>query len=312
VEGSTTASNLDLWRGVYPAVCTPFTREDAVDLDAQRRVVRFALDCGSHGIVAFGLAGEVLKLSADERRTLTEVIVEEVAGAVPVFVGAGAPSVRASVELARHAEQAGASCVVLPAPMGGALGDAALVDYFVRIASAVSVPVMIQDAPAYLGVGLGPELVRQVGALAENVRLVKLEAGPVEMSDWILRLGGDFALWGGDGGVYMLDCVRSGAAGIIPGIDLVDFLVRVYEAEVGGESELAEERLREILPMLVFEMQHSIDHFNACAKRVLVQRGVLDNPGLRAPAATFGDVSTMLLARHLAGLQLGAGGVRVD
>jgi 2-keto-3-deoxy-L-arabinonate dehydratase len=174
------------------------------------------------------------------------------------------------------------------------------------------VPVMIQDAPAYLGVGLGPELVRQVGALAENVRLVKLEAGPVEMSDWILRLGGDFALWGGDGGVYMLDCVRSGAAGIIPGIDLVDFLVRVYEAEVGGESELAEERLREILPMLVFEMQHSIDHFNACAKRVLVQRGVLDNPGLRAPAATFGDVSTMLLARHLAGLQLGAGGVRVD
>jgi 2-keto-3-deoxy-L-arabinonate dehydratase len=297
---------------VYPAVCTPFTGEDAVDLDAQRRVVRFALDCGSHGIVAFGLAGEVLKLSADERRTLTEVIVEEVAGAVPVFVGAGAPSVRASVELARHAEQAGASCVVLPAPMGGALGDAALVDYFVRIASAVSVPVKIQEAPAYLGVGLGPELVRQVGALAENVRLVKLEAGPVEMSDWILRLGGDFALWGGDGGVYMLDCVRSGAAGIIPGIDLVDFLVRVYEAEVGGESELAEERLREILPMLVFEMQHSIDHFNACAKRVLVQRGVLDNPGLRAPAATFGDVSTMLLARHLAGLQLGAGGVRVD
>lgn len=312
MEGSTTASNPDLWRGVYPAVCTPFTREDAVDLDAQRRVVRFALDCGSHGIVAFGLAGEVLKLSGDERRTLTEAIVEEVAGAVPVFVGAGAPSVRASVELARHAEQAGASCVVLPAPMGGALGGAALVDYFVRIASAVSVPVMIQDAPAYLGVGLGPELVCQVGALAENVRLVKLEAGPVEMSDWILRLGGDFALWGGDGGVYMLDCIRSGAAGIIPGIDLVDFLVRIYEAEVGGESELAEERLREILPMLVFEMQHSIDHFNACAKRVLVQRGVLDNPGLRAPAATFSDVSAMLLDRHLAGLQLGAGGVRVD
>jgi 2-keto-3-deoxy-L-arabinonate dehydratase len=297
---------------VYPAICTPFTGEDAVDLDAQRRVVRFALDCGCHGIVAFGLAGEVLKLSADERRTLTDVIVDEVAGAVPVFVGAGAPSVRASIELARHAEQAGASCVVLPAPMGGALGDAALVDYFARIASAVSLPVMIQDAPAYLGVGLGPERVRQVGALAENVRLVKLEAGPVEMSDWILRLGDDFAIWGGDGGVYMLDCLRSGAAGIIPGIDLIDFLVRVCEAETGGESELAEERFREILPMLVFEMQHSIDHYNACAKRVLVQRGVLDNPGLRAPAGTFGDVSRMLLDRHLAGLQLGAGGVRVD
>ena len=44
---------------------------------------------------------------------------------------------------------------------------------------------MIQDAPAYLGVGLGPEVVSRVGLAAENVRLVKLEAGPVEMSEWI-------------------------------------------------------------------------------------------------------------------------------
>lgn len=310
MEG-TTASKDQIWRGVYPAICTPFTVDDAIDLEAQRRVVRFALDSGAHGIVAFGLAGEVLKLSPGERSELTDVIVGEVAGAVPVFVGAGAPSVRASIELARHAEQAGASCVVLPAPMGGALGETALVDYFVRIASAVSVPVMIQDAPAYFGVGLGPELVRQVGSLAENVRLVKLEAGPVEMSDWILKLGDDFAIWGGDGGVYLLDCVRTGAAGIIPGVDLIDFMVRVYEAETSGDSALAEELFRELLPVLAFEMQHSIDHYNACAKRVLAQRGIIGHDGLRSPAAGFGDVSRLLLDRHLSGLEL-AGGVRVD
>lgn len=274
--------------------------------------MRFALDSGAHGLVAFGLAGEVLKLSADERRQLTEVIVDEVEGTVPVFVGAGAPSVRASADLARHAEQAGASCVVLPAPMGGALGEAALVDYFVRIASAVSLPVMIQDAPAYLGVGLGAELVRRIAALAENVRLVKLEAGPVEMNDWIDHLGPEFAIWGGDGGVYLLDCVRTGAAGIIPGVDLIDFIVRAYEAEAEGDSALAEERLREILPMLVFEMQHSIDHYNACAKRVLVRRGILANAALRAPATVFGDVSWRLLEQHLVGLKLDLGSVRVD
>ena len=301
-----------MWRGVYPAICTPFTRDGAVDLEAQRRVVRFALGCGSHGIVAFGLAGEVLKLSADERRALTDVILDEVDGAVPVFVGAGAPSIRASVELARHAEQAGASCIVLPAPMGGSVGEAALVDYFVRVASSVSVPVMIQDAPAYLGVGLGPELVRQIGAAAENVRLVKLEAGPVEIGDWILRLGDEFAIWGGDGGIYLLDCVRTGAAGIIPGSDLADHLVDVYEADARGEPAVAEERFREILPLLVFEMQHSIDHFNTCAKHVLVRRGVLENPSLREPAATFGEVSRDLLERHLAALSLAPGGVHVD
>jgi dihydrodipicolinate synthase/N-acetylneuraminate lyase len=297
---------------VYPAICTPFTADEAIDLEAQRRVVRFALECGAHGIVAFGLAGEVLKLAPDERRQLLDVILDEVGGAVPVFVGAGAPSMRASVELARYAEAAGASCVVLPAPLVGAPGAAALVDYFVRIAAAVSLPVMIQDAPAHLGVGLGPEIVRRVGAAAANVRLVKLEAGPVEMSEWLDQLGGEFSIWGGDGGVYLLDCIRTGAAGIIPGVDLVDLIVRAYEAEARGESALAEERLREILPMLVFEMQHSIDHYNICAKRVLVHRGVLDQEGLRAPAVAPSDVSRVLLDRYLAGLQLDAGAVRVD
>jgi dihydrodipicolinate synthase/N-acetylneuraminate lyase len=273
--------------------------------------VRFALDCGSHGIVAFGLAGEVLKLSADERRNLTDVIVDEVAGSVPVFVGVGAPSSGVAVELARYAEGAGASCVVAPAPMTGALDDAALVDYFLRIAAAVSIPVMIQDAPAYIGVGLGVGVVQAIAERAPNVRLVKLEAGPAEMSHWIDRLGPGFSIWGGDGGMYLLDCIRSGAAGIIPGVDLIDLLVRIYEAEARGEGSLADERLREILPMLVFEMQHSIDHYNACAKHILVQRGVLEHDGLRAPAGSLGVVSRMLLERHLTDLDLAAGGVGV-
>jgi len=296
---------------VYPAICTPFTEDDVVDVEAQRRVVQFALECGSHGIVAFGLAGEVLKLSADERRQLTDVILEEVADAVPVFVGVGAPSSRAAIELARYAEAAGASCVVVPAPMSGAVGEDALVDYVVSIASAVTIPVMVQDAPAYVGVGLGTEVVRRIGERAENVRLVKLEAGPAEMSHWIELLGDDFAVWGGDGGMYLLDCVRSGAVGIIPGVDLVDLLVRVYEAEARGESALADERLRAILPMLVFEMHHSIDHYNACAKHVPVQRGVLGHDRLRQPAGTLADASRGLLERHLSALQLSSGRVGV-
>jgi dihydrodipicolinate synthase/N-acetylneuraminate lyase len=144
------------------------------------------------------------------------------------------------------------------------------------------------------------------------VRLVKLEAGPVEMNHWIEHLGSEFAIWGGDGGVYLLDCVRTGAAGIIPGVDLIDFVVRAYEAEAEGDPALAEERLREILPMLVFEMQHSIDHYNACAKHVLVRRGVLVNAALRAPATVFGDVSLGLLEQHLTALKFALGSVRVD
>lgn len=309
-RGGVTAALPDTWRGIFPAICTPFTVGDDVDLAAQRRVVRFVLERGAHGIVAFGLAGEVLKLSSEERKALTDAILDEAGGSVPVFVGAGAGSVGAAIELATYAERAGASCVVLPAPAATGIGAGALVDYFVRIASAVSIPVMIQDAPAYLGVGLGPDIVGRVGAVAENVRLVKLEAGPAEMGGWIERLGADFAIWGGDGGVYLLDCIRTGAAGIIPGADLVDLLVEVYEADAAGEPERADELFRCVLPALVFQMQHSIDHFNACAKHVLVRRGVLANADLRRPAAAFGAVSRALLEQHLAALNLRDVGAR--
>jgi 4-hydroxy-tetrahydrodipicolinate synthase len=221
-----------------------------------------------------------------------------------VFVGAGAESVSAALELARYSEAAGASCVVLPAPISGALDDGGLVAYFARVASAVSVPVMIQDAPAYLGVALGPGVVGRAAALAENIRLVKLEAGPAEMSRWLAELGPEFGVWGGDAGIYLLDCLRIGAAGIIPGSDLIDALVEIYDAEAAGESARADELFARILPMLVFQIQHSIDHYNACAKHVLVRRGVLTNPALREPAAAFPPESLRLLERHLTGLAL--------
>lgn len=290
------------WRGVYPAICTPFAPGDLVDLQAQRRVVRFVLDGGAHGVVAFGLAGEVLKLTLDERRALTDVILDEVAGAVPVLVGAGAPSVSASIELARHAERAGADGIVLPPPVSAGLSERALVEYFTGIASSVAVPVMIQDAPAYLGIGLGPDLVRRIAAVADNVRHVKLEAGPAELSGWVETLGAEFTIWGGDGGVYLLDCIRAGAAGIIPGSDLVDRLVAVHEAEAAGDSDRADALFADLLPMLVFEMQHSVDHYNACAKIVLRRRGILEHTELRTPASPLPAASLALLERHLAAL----------
>lgn len=292
------------WRGIYPAICTPFTPDDEVDLESQRRVVRFALDAGSHGLVLFGLAGEYPKLTAAERMRVIDAVQDEVDGSVPVFVGVGAESAPASCELARYAAQAGAACLVLPAPLSSASAGEGLVDFFTRVAGEVSLPVMLQDAPAYLGISLGQSFVEKVAARAENVRLVKLEAGPHELARWVAGLGLEFSIWGGDGGMYELDCLRVGAAGIIPGTDLIDILVRIYELEQSGDSAAAERLFGRVLPTLVFEMQHSIDHYNHCAKHTLRRRGVQLHPALRQPAEPFGEVSLRLLGRHLDALEL--------
>ena len=303
-KGVTTEAVASPWRGIYPAICTPFTESDEVDIDAQRRVVRFALDGGAHGLALFGLAGEYLKLSVAERKRLVDVVVQEVDGAVPLFVGVGAESASAACDLAQHAERAGASCVVVPPPVPATTGANGLLDYFLAVAGAVSLPVMIQEAPAYLGISLGPSFVAGVADRAETVRLVKLEAGSHELARWISVLGAEFSVWGGDGGMYALDCLRVGAAGIIPGCDLVDVLVRVYNLERGGDSASADVLLARVLPMLVFEMQHSIDHYNHCAKYILRRRGVEMRTALREPFEHFGEASVRLLERHFDRLEL--------
>jgi dihydrodipicolinate synthase/N-acetylneuraminate lyase len=300
----TNSARPNSWRGIFPAICTPFAEDGSVDIEAQRRVVRFALKHGAHGLVVFGLAGEVLKLAGDERRQLIDAIIGEVEGRVPVLIGVTSESLPATLELARYAERAGASAVVATGPLSGALDGDAIVDYLVRVAAETSLPVMVQDAPAYLGVSLGPDTVKRAGLRAPNICLVKIEAGPSELAEWVATLGDGFGVWGGDGGAYLLDCLRVGAAGIVPGVDLVDLLVEVYEAEAAGDRDQSNEHFRRVLPVLVFAMQQSIDHYNQCAKLVLARRGVLEHTALRQPAAELPAVSRQLLAQHLDALDL--------
>lgn len=298
-----TVARVAAWRGIFPSLCTPFHADDRVDLEGQRAIVAFALEHGSHGLVCFGLAGEVARLSAAEREELTGVIVQETAGRVPVLIGVGAESLRQTRHLAHAAERAGADAIVVPPPTGVRLSAADLARYLADVASTVQLPVMVQDAGAYLGVSLSPEIVLTAAAVADNICLVKVEAGPIEMQHWISALGDRFQVYGGDGGMYQRDCLRLGAAGIVPGAEVVDLLVRIYDADSAGDDQAATDRFRELLPLLLFEMQ-SIECYAACAKRILAWRGVLATTRVREPAPALPARLDELLAHHVSALGL--------
>jgi 2-keto-3-deoxy-L-arabinonate dehydratase len=292
------------WAGVFPVLCTPFAGDEAVDVDAQRAVVRFALACGVHGLVCFGLGAEVNKLTPDERRRLTDVIVEEADGRVPVLVGAGAESTHIALELAGHAQADGADGVVLPPPFTAGVHGEELAGFFRAVAGAVDLPVMLQDASVYLGSALSPALVRRLAEEQANIRYVKIEAGPEETARWVEGVGPDVRVFTGDAGVHLLQCLRAGAVGNIPAVELADRLVAAYEAEARGDEAEADTRFRPLLPYLVFALQGGIDHCNAATKATLVRRGVLARGGLRHPAPDFGALFDELVDAHAAALEL--------
>jgi dihydrodipicolinate synthase/N-acetylneuraminate lyase len=275
-------SDVRHWGGIYPSLPTPFDSSGDVDLEAMRRVVRFALSAGSDGLVCSGLAGEVGRLTTSERMRLCEAIVQEADGAVPVLVGATAENLAQSRSLAEHAERTGASGLVLPPPTGYHVSTAHITDFFVGVAECTALPVIVQDAPEYLSVTVGPAAVLAAAERAATICGVKLETGAEGIEAWRGALGESFRIFGGNGGLFLLDCLRAGAAGIMPGADTVDLQVAIARAEREGRPREADEGFRRLLPMLVFEMT-TIDHYNACAKHVLRQRGVIETVDLRLP-----------------------------
>jgi 4-hydroxy-tetrahydrodipicolinate synthase len=299
------SDNSPAWRGIFPSLATPFTANGDLDLAGQRAVTRFALDSGSHGLICFGLAGEVFRLTADERIELLHEIVAETDGKVPVLAGVGTEATHSSVRLARAAAEAGADGLVIPPPLTGPPSRPALVRYFQEVAAATDLPVMIQDAPEYLGVDVGPEAVREILDTIPNLAALKLEVGAGGLAGWSSTFDGRLTIFCGSGGLYLLDCLEHGAAGVAPGVDLVDLLVGIYELWSCNRRTEARDRMRALLPMLTFQMQ-TIDYYNATAKYVLCKRGVLSVADLRAPDLQLDSVGKRLVDRYLAELGLSA------
>src|SRR5215468_4664063 len=103
-------------RGVLTALATPFAADYSVDVARLRALVDRSIDGGVHGVVACGSTGEFSALSSDERRLVVEIVIDHVAGRVPVIAQTGATSTAEAIRLSRHAQSAGADVIMAVAP----------------------------------------------------------------------------------------------------------------------------------------------------------------------------------------------------
>ena len=294
------------WGGIFPALCTPFDQRGGPDLAAQRAIVRFAIASGADGVVCFGLAGEVNKLTPEERKLLGRTIVEEVAGRLPVLIGVGAEALHTAIDLAEYATGIGADGLVIPPPITAHVGAEELEGYFRAIAAATPLPIVIQDAPEYLGVSVSPQSVLKLSEVQPNIRYMKIETGPEGTERWVTALSPRVGVFTGGAGLNLLHDFRLGVVGNIPGTELTDLLVDVNRCRMRGEAERASTLFRALLPYLVFSLQ-GIDHYNACTKEMLVRRGVIARAGLRAPAPPLTPLAIDLLDSFAAELNLSTG-----
>ena len=202
--------------GVLSVLCTPFDDNGDIDKESINRLVDHQLAWGVDGIVVFGLAGELYKLTDNDRREVLRTVLNRVGSTVPVVVGTQHTGTEGAIARSREAADMGASALMLYPPTFIKPDGEGVIDYFVSVGASVELPIIIQDAPATTGVPLPVELFTKIVSASPNVCLVKVEAPPASAKIRALRSRG-FKVIGGNGVVHLLEDLRAGIQAIMPG-----------------------------------------------------------------------------------------------
>ena len=268
--------------GIFNILATPFHADYAVDYDSLRRLVRLQMDVGAQGLTILGVMGEAAKLSVDERKTIMDTVVETVGGAIPVVVGTSHAETETCIALSAAAFAAGADGVMIAPPPLDDKSDAAILALYCRIAEDIDGAIVVQDFPPINDVIMSPAVLAQIAESIPNARYLKLEDPPLmQKIDAICQRTDKFEIFGGLGGMFLLEELKRGASGTMTGFAFTEILVAVYEAFKAGEMRAAEAIFDGYLPLIRYENQSGINL--TIRKALLHRRGAISNPTPRPP-----------------------------
>ena len=276
-----------MFRGLMPAMVTPFDERGEVDLGAAEAVVERFIEAGVDGISPLGSTGEFSHLTGEERKRFAEEVTRIVAGRVPVVVGVGAAGTREMVELARHAEGAGADAVLVVSPFYWKIGEEALFRHFAAVAEAVGIPVVIYNLPMLTGIDLSPSLIARVATECPNVVGIKDTVTEYGHTVSVLRevkpSRPDFSVLQGWEDL-ILPSLLAGADGSICAFANVapELFVALVRAARSGDLERAAELHRRVLSLLTLGA-HSDPPMGAI-KLAMKMLGVPISSAVRGPA----------------------------
>ncbi|GBC76871.1 putative 2-keto-3-deoxy-galactonate aldolase YagE [bacterium HR08] len=245
-------------RGIIPPIATPLLPDERVDERGLRRLVRYLLDAGVHGIFVNGSMGGFALLADREQVRAVEIVVEEVNGRVPVIAGAAETGTRRVIAKAREIERAGADFLSVLPPYYFRLTQESALRFFQEVARAVDRPLFIYNNPTLVGFSLE---VATVLELSHEPTIVGIKESDPTCDRWrrlleAFRHREDFTILLGTE-VLMPIALLLGADGIVGGLHNVAprLAVELYEAARAGEYARAlalQERLAQLWRIFEF------------------------------------------------------------
>ncbi|TNJ66647.1 dihydrodipicolinate synthase family protein [Paenibacillus hemerocallicola] len=272
-------------KGIYTALLTPMDERGEIDFESLGALIRHQLAHGVQGFYAGGSTGEAFLLTAKERMELLEAVIGYTAGKAKVIAHTGGIGTRESVELARHAEKAGADAVSAVVPFYYKPGIQEIRDHYRSIMSAVSVPMIVYHYPGATGVSLTMDFYESMAADPQCMGVKFTSMNLFEMQQIRARCGPGFLIMNGHDEVY--------AAGALMGADgAIGSTFNMMPSLFTDMFARAESGRWDALPELQTQANEVIGHmlqFDVIPyeKYVLYLQGVLRTPTVRSPLKRF-------------------------
>lgn len=188
-----------MFKGSIPALVTPFTSTGAVDAASFVAHVEWQIKEGSHGLVPVGTTGESPTLSHEEHKQVVELCVEAAARRVPVIAGAGSNNTTEAIELAQHAEKAGADAILVVTPYYNKPTQKGLFAHYAAIAESVKLPIVIYNIPGRSVVDMSVETMAALAKACPTIVGVKDATGKIErVSEQRMACGKSFVQLSGE------------------------------------------------------------------------------------------------------------------
>ena len=276
-----------LVRGVSPVLLVPFTDAGDVDFEGFTRVVRYVLCTGVTSVMFPGFASEYYKLAEEERRELTQILLQETGPRedVAAIVAIQDHATRIAVARAREVVAAGADLINLLAPHFLSPSRRSVVEHVTAVLDAVApTPVVLQYAPTETGTNLDAATIASLASTHPNLRLVKVESNPPgRLIAELAALDPPLSSLEGYAGVQLPDAWRRGAVGSQPGCSFTEIYVEIWRRLSSGDVEGGEDLHRRLLPYISYWMMDT-ELIIAAEKQISFRRGLIDSACCRGPA----------------------------
>ena len=239
-----------MFRGVFPAIITPFLKDESLDEEGLKRNIEYLNKTGIAGIVPCGTTGESATLTFEEHKRVVGIAVE--ASKVPVIAGTGSNNTREALELTRHAAKAGADAALLITPYYNKPNDRGMYEHFKKIAENCDIPIVLYNVPKRTGIDLKPELVAKLSKI-KNIVAIKEASGSLSQQSQIIEqtFGSEFVLLSGDDDLT-LPTIALGGQGVVSVVANVAprKTVAMVDAALKGDMEKARELHYELAPLV--------------------------------------------------------------